>query len=106
MLGKTKNTCHHRRNLMRESLFAVTITAGTMLGLCAPSLAQENADQKLGTVHFSTSCSEPAQRRFYPAMRYPHSSSAPTFQDIYERPITATPQSALPASASPPFLPI
>ncbi len=44
---------------MRESLFAVTITAGTMLGLCAPSLAQENADQKLGTVHFSTSCNEP-----------------------------------------------
>src|SRR5260370_25795496 len=92
MLGKTKNTCHHRRNLMRESLFAVTITAGTMLGLCAPSLAQENADQKLGTVHFSTSCSEPAQRRFDRAMRYQHSFWYTESKEIYEKTIKAHPE--------------
>ena len=80
---------------MRESLFAVTITAGTMLGLCAPSLAQENADQKLGTVHFSTSCSEPAQRRFDRAMRYQHSFWYTESKEIYEETIKADPECAI-----------
>ena len=35
--------------------------------------AQEETDQRLGIVHFKTSCNEVAQRRFNRAMRYQHS---------------------------------
>jgi len=80
---------------MRESLFAVTIMAVTTLGPCAPSLAQENADQKLGTVHFSTSCNEPAQRRFDRAMRYQHSFWYTESKEIYEETLKADPECAI-----------
>jgi tetratricopeptide (TPR) repeat protein len=80
---------------MRESLFAATIMAVTTLGPCAPSLAQENADQKLGTVHFSTSCNETAQRRFDRAMRYQHSFWYTESKEIYEETIKADPECAI-----------
>ena len=80
---------------MRESLFAVTIMAVTTLGPCAPSLAQEDADQKLGTVHFSTSCNEPAQRRFDRAMRYQHSFWYTESKEIYEETLNADPECAI-----------
>jgi tetratricopeptide (TPR) repeat protein len=80
---------------MRESLFAGTLAAMTMLGLCAPSPAQENADQKLGTVHFATSCNDTAQRRFDRAMRYQHSFWYTESKDIYEEAIKADPDCAI-----------
>ena len=80
---------------MRESLFAATITAVTTLGLCAPGLAQENADQKLGTVHFATSCNETAQRRFDRAMRYQHSFWYSESKEIYEETLKADPECAI-----------
>jgi len=80
---------------MRESLFAVTVMAVTTLGLCTPSPAQENADQKLGTVHFSTSCNETAQRRFDRAMRYQHSFWYTESKEIYEETIKADPECAI-----------
>ena len=44
---------------MRKSLFAVTVAGMATLGFCAsPSLAQDDTDQKLGTVHFATSCND------------------------------------------------
>ena len=58
---------------MRGFLLSATLTAATVLGPCAPAIAQENTDQKLGTVHFATSCNETAQRRFDRVMRYQHS---------------------------------
>ncbi len=58
---------------MRELWCAATLAAVTVLGPCAPGMAQDDADQKLGTVHFATSCNETAQRRFDRAMRYQHS---------------------------------
>ena len=36
---------------MRRSLFAATLAGVTMLGIQPEGIAQENADQKLGTVH-------------------------------------------------------
>jgi hypothetical protein len=42
-------------------LTAVTALAGTSV---APAFSQEQSDQRLGTVHFATSCNEIAQRRF------------------------------------------
>jgi len=58
-------------------------------------MAQENADQKLGTVHFATSCNETAQRRFDRAMRYQHSFWYAESREIYQEAITADPECAI-----------
>src|ERR1700745_2973614 len=80
---------------MRGSLFAVTLTSVAMLGFTGPGLAQENADQKLGTVHFETSCNETAQRRFDRAMRYQHSFWYTASKEIYEEALKADPECAI-----------
>src|ERR1700709_1552187 len=80
---------------MRKSLFAVTVAGVTMLGFGGPSFAQENADQKLGTVHFETSCNETAQRRFDRAMRYQHSFWYTASKEIYEETLKADPECAI-----------
>jgi tetratricopeptide (TPR) repeat protein len=80
---------------MRESLIAVTIAGVATLGLCAPSVAQENADQKLGTVHFATSCNETAQRRFDRAMRYQHSFWYTESKEVYQEALKADPECAI-----------
>lgn len=80
---------------MRESLFAVTIAGVTLLGFGTPSVAQENADQKLGTVHFATSCNETAQRRFDRAMRYQHSFWYAASKEIYEETLKADTECAI-----------
>ena len=77
---------------MRESLFAVTVAGVATLGLWAsPSIAQDSADQKLGTVHFATSCNETAQRRFDRAMRYQHSFWYKASREIFEETLKADP---------------
>ena len=80
---------------MREFLFAATTAAVAVLGPCAPGLAQEDADQKLGKVHFATSCNETAQRRFDRAMRYQHSFWYAESKEIYEEAIKADPECAI-----------
>jgi tetratricopeptide (TPR) repeat protein len=80
---------------MRKSLFAITLAGLTNLGFGGPSLAQENADQKLGTVHFATSCNETAQRRFDRAMRYQHSFWYTASKEIYEETLKADPECAI-----------
>jgi hypothetical protein len=77
---------------MREFLLAAAVTA---LGFCVPALAEEDADQKLGTVHFATSCNETAQRRFDRAMRYQHSFWYTESKEIYEEAIKADPECAI-----------
>ena len=80
---------------MRASLFAVAIAGATMGGFAGPSIAQDNADQKLGTVHFETSCNETAQRRFDRAMRYQHSFWYTASKEIYEETLKADPDCAI-----------
>src|SRR6266404_1444227 len=80
---------------MRKSLFAVTFAVVTMVGSGGPGFAQENADQKLGTVHFETSCNETAQRRFDRAMRYQHSFWYTASKEIYEEALKADPECAI-----------
>ena len=46
--------------------------------------SQENADQRLGIVHFETSCNAVAQRRFDRAMRYQHSFWYHASKEIFE----------------------
>ena len=77
---------------MRKSLLAAMIAGVATLGFSAPpSLAQEDTDQKLGTVHFVTSCNETAQRRFDRAMRYQHSFWYKASREIFEETLKADP---------------
>jgi predicted Zn-dependent protease len=81
-----------REKIMRESLFAVTVAGVATLGLWAsPSIAQDDTDQKFGTVHFATSCNETAQRRFDRAMRYQHSFWYKASREIFEETLKADP---------------
>jgi hypothetical protein len=66
-------------------------------GLSAPrtTQAQDAADKQLGSVHFETSCSETAQRRFDRAMRYQHSFWYRASQEIFEEALKADPDCAI-----------
>jgi tetratricopeptide (TPR) repeat protein len=81
--------------MMRASLFAVAVAGATMGGFADPGIAQDNADQKLGTVHFETSCNETAQRRFDRAMRYQHSFWYTASREIYEETLKADPECSI-----------
>jgi hypothetical protein len=52
---------------------AVPAILSAGVSFAQPVVAQEETDQRLGTVHFQTSCNDVAQRRFDRAMRYQHS---------------------------------
>jgi len=78
---------------MREFWFAATLATTLAVtatfGTCLPALAQDEADQKLGKVHFATTCNEVAQRRFDRAMRYQHSFWYAESKEVYEEAIKA-----------------
>ena len=75
---------------MRKILFAVlAVVAGS------PAAAQDAADQKLGKVHFATTCNEVAQRRFDRAMRYQHSFWYSESREIYQEALKADPGCAI-----------
>src|SRR6476659_5287645 len=57
-----------------------------------PAFGQDEADQRLGNVHFATSCNETAQRRFDRAMRYQHSFWSRESKEIFEEAIKADPE--------------
>jgi Tfp pilus assembly protein PilF len=73
--------------------FAAAIAIGSLLG--QPAFAQEETDQRLGTVHFETSCNEAAQRRFDRGMRYQHSFWYRASKEIFEDTLKADPQCAI-----------
>src|SRR4029077_10789571 len=78
--------------IMRKSLLVATVAGVATLGFWAsPSIAQDDTDQKFGTVHFATSCNETAQRRFDRAMRYQHSFWYKASRDIFEDTLKADP---------------
>jgi tetratricopeptide (TPR) repeat protein len=77
---------------MRKSLLVATVAGVATLGFWAsPSIAQDDTDQKFGTVHFATSCNETAQRRFDRAMRYQHSFWYKASREIFEETLKADP---------------
>ena len=63
---------------------AATVAAG--LSSAPSAFARDDSDQRLGTVHFMTSCNETAQRRFDRGMRYQHSfwyrQAGEIFEDV------------------------
>src|ERR1700748_3952500 len=80
---------------MRKFLFATLLAAVAGLGPCVLAMAQDDTDQKLGKVHFATSCNETAQRRFDRAMRYQHSFWYTASKEIYEETLKADPECAI-----------
>jgi Tfp pilus assembly protein PilF len=80
--------------MIRSSLAAAV--AATFAAAIAPSAtAQDAAEQRLGTVHFETSCNETAQRRFDRGMRYQHSFWYSASKDIFEEVLKADPSCAI-----------
>src|SRR6266849_756876 len=74
-----------RDAMVRSSVMtalAATVAAG--LASAPPAFAQDESDQRLGTVHFVTSCNETAQRRFDRGMRYQHSFWYRQAKEIFE----------------------
>jgi len=57
-----------------------------------PAFGQAETDQRLGTVHFATSCNETAQRRFDRGMRYQHSFWYRESNEIFEDVLKADPE--------------
>src|SRR5580692_5428116 len=78
-----------RENVMPRFLLAATIATMAVLGHSTTGVAQDDADQKLGKVHFATTCNEIAQRRFDRAMRYQHSFWYAESKEIYQEAIKA-----------------
>jgi tetratricopeptide (TPR) repeat protein len=79
---------------MERSSFVVAAAATAAAGICfaQSAHAQEESDQRLGTVHFQTSCNEIAQRRFDRAMRYQHSFWYRQAKEIFEDAAKADPE--------------
>jgi hypothetical protein len=76
---------------MTRSSFAIAIGAvlAAAFSVGLPAIGQEETDQRLGTVHFATSCNEVAQRRFDRGMRYQHSFWYQSSKEIFEEAIAA-----------------
>jgi hypothetical protein len=80
----------------RSSLIAI-IGVSLAVGLSGPStgVSQEDGEQRLGTVHFATSCNETAQRRFDRGMRYQHSFWYRQSKEVFEDVLKADPDCAI-----------
>src|SRR5882762_4850304 len=74
---------------MIRTLFTATIGVMAIGVWHAPANAQEETDQRFGTVHFATSCNETAQRRFDRAMRYQHSFWYRESKELFEEVLKA-----------------
>jgi len=80
-------------NMIRASIAtAIAVAATAWISFGQPALSQEETDQRLGTVHFDTSCNETAQRRFDRGMRYQHSFWYQAFKEIFEDVLKADPE--------------
>ena len=79
-------------NPVRMSLALAVAAAG--LSISQPASAQ-SADQKLGKVHFATSCNADAQQHFDKAMLYQHSFWYRASQRAFEQVLKADPECAI-----------
>src|SRR6516165_10240458 len=78
---------------MIRALFAGLTAVAALSGISvAPAFSQEENNQRLGVVHFPTSCNETAQRRFDRAMRYQHSFWYRESRGIFEDVVKADPE--------------
>jgi len=82
---------------MRQAMIglssAIAVATGALLVIIVPLRAPaQDAAQRLGTVHFPTSCNETAQRRFDRGMRYQHSFWYSQSKEIFEDVLKADPK--------------
>ena len=80
--------------MLRSSL-AAAFSAVLAAGIAQSVAAQEAAEQRLGAVHFETSCNDAAQRRFDRGMRYQHSFWYRASKEIFEDTLKADPDCAI-----------
>src|SRR6266852_2834817 len=82
------------RDAMIRTSLATALAAIVAAGLSSAqsAFAQDESDQRLGAVHFATSCNETAQRRFDRGMRYQHSFWYSQAKEIFEEVSKADPQ--------------
>src|SRR5215472_12007350 len=78
--------------MIRSALAVAAASIAVSVSFSQPIVAQEETDQRLGTVHFETSCNEVAQRRFDRAMRYQHSFWYRESKEIFEEALKADPE--------------
>ena len=78
--------------MFRSALAVAGASIAANISFSQPIFAQEETDQRFGTVHFDTSCNEVAQRRFDRAMRYQHSFWYRESKDIFEEALKADPE--------------
>jgi Tfp pilus assembly protein PilF len=83
--------------LMKQAVIGLSLTiaaaTGALLIAAVPfSAAAQDTAQRLGTVHFPTSCNETAQRRFDRGMRYQHSFWYSQSKEIFEDVLKADPK--------------
>ena len=74
-----------------KTSFAIAATAAVGLSIAQPALGQSN-DEKLGTVHFETSCTLDAQKLFDRGMLYQHSFWYRASQRVFEDVLKADPE--------------
>src|SRR5262247_3281741 len=74
-------------NSWRAGMAAIMAAAA----LLPISVLAQDTEQRLGTVHFATSCNEVAQRRFDRAMRYQHSFWYRESKELFEEVLKADP---------------
>jgi len=77
--------------MIRTSL-AIALAATSGFALAPSAFAQDDVDQRFGTVHFATSCNDIAQRRFDRGMRYQHSFWYGQAKEIFEDVAKADPE--------------
>ena len=82
--------------MIRTSLvLSAAIMTAASISLAETALAQDTAETQFGKVHFPTSCSEIAQRRFDRGMRYQHSFWYRASKEIFEETLKADPECAI-----------
>src|SRR5947209_11418042 len=77
--------------MIRSALAVAAASIAASVTFSPPVLAQDETDQRLGTVHFDTSSNEVAQRRFDRAMRYQHSFWYRESRELFEEVLKADP---------------
>jgi hypothetical protein len=79
---------------MQKSSAIVTML-GIGLSALPPAFGQGEPDQRFGSVHFTTTCNETAQRRFDRGMRYQHSFWYRQSREIFEEVLKADSECAI-----------
>src|SRR2546429_2041959 len=77
--------------MIRSALAVAAASIAASVSFSPPVLAQDETDQRFGSVHFKTSCNEVAQRRFDRAMRYQHSYWYINAKEVFDEVIEADP---------------